>query len=312
MGLNRRLAAAAAFVVLTASARVPASAQTPQLFQFFVSATDASGAPLTDLRAADVIMSEDGVSQPIVKVEPVPVPMKLTIVVDNGFESADAIEHYRTGLTGLIEALPMDVEITLISTSPQPRTVVKPTTDRGQALSGLKNFAPERGAPRFFDALIEYSQRLQREAKDAKAPPYLPVLLMLSTAAKDQTAYQPKDIEKALAALVARHARMNTVMVSTRQGDVKAAVSLKSTDQALVAIPAAKATNGRYEEVPVPSNLATLLPQWGRDLAALHVRQNNQFRVTVERGSSGDLKNPRIELTRPGMKGAVTRDGFLP
>jgi len=105
---------------------------------------------------------------------------------------------------------------------------------------------------------------------------------------------------------------MNTVMVSTRQGDVKAAVSLKSTDQALVAIPAAKATNGRYEEVPVPSNLATLLPQWGRDLAALHVRQNNQFRVTVERGSSGDLKNPRIELTRPGMKGAVTRDGFLP
>jgi hypothetical protein len=251
MGLNRRLAAAAAFVVLTTVARVPVSAQT--LFQFFVSATDASGAPVTDLRPADVIMSEDGVSQPVVKVEPLPVPMKLTIVVDNGFDSADAIEHFRNGLTGLVEALPPDVEITLISTSPQPRTVVKPTSDHAQVLRGLKNFAPERTSPRFSDALIEYSQRLQKESKDSKAAPYLPVLLMLSTAAKDQTNYQPKDIEKAVSALVERHARMNTVMVSTRQGDVTSAVALKSSLQGIVSIPAAKATNGRYEEVPVPS-----------------------------------------------------------
>jgi hypothetical protein len=312
MGLNHRLAAAAAFVVLATPARVPISAQTPQLFQFFVSAIDASGAPLTDLRPADVIMSEDGVSQPVVKVEPVPVPVKLTIVVDNGFDSADAIDHFRTGLTGLIEALPPDLEITLISTAPQPRTVVKPTTERAQVLRGLKNFAPERAAPRFSDALVEYSQRLQREAKDAKAPPYLPMLLMLSTASKDQTTYQPKDIEKAVSALVARHARMNTVMVSTRQGDVQSAVALKSSLQGIVSIPAAQATNGRYEEVPVPSTLPTLLTQWGRDMATLHVRQSNQFRVTVERASSGDLKSPRIELARPGAKGSVTRDGFLP
>jgi hypothetical protein len=135
---------------------------------------------------------------------------------------------------------------------------------------------------------------------------------MLSTAAKDQTNYQPKDIEKAVSALVARHARMNTVMVSTRQGDVKSAVNLKSSLQGIVSIPAAQATNGRYEEVPVPSTLPTLLTQWGRDLATLHIRQNSQFRVTVERGSSGDLKNPRIELARAGVKGSVTRDGFLP
>ena len=312
MGSNSRLAVAAATAVFMVSAPVAAFAQTPQLFQFFVSATDSSGAPVTDLRPEDVIMSEDGVSQPIVKVERLPVPMKLTIVVDNGFDSADAIEHFRTGLTGLIEALPPDVEITLISSSPQPRTVVKPTTDHAQLLRGLKNFAPERAAPRFIDALVEYSQRLQRESKDSKASPYLPVLLMVSTAANDQHTYQPKDIEKAVSGLVERRARMNTVMVSTRQGDVTSATHLKSSLQGVVSIPAAKATGGRYEEVLVPSKLATLLPEWGHDLATLHLRQNNQFRVTVERGSSGDLKNPRIELARPGAKGSVTRDGFLP
>jgi hypothetical protein len=309
MGFNRRLAVLA-IVALMASAHVWVSAQT--LFQFFVSATDASGAPITDLRAGDVIMSEDGVSQPVVKVEPLSVPVKLTIAVDNGLESGDAIEYYRSGLKDLVEALPQDVEITLIATAPQPRTVLKPTTDRTQILRGITNFAPDRGSPRFTDTLVEYSQRLQREAKDSKAAPYLPELLMLSTGAIEQTTYQPKDIEKAVEALVARGARMNTVMVSARQGDVASATKLKSSAQGLMSVIATKATNGRYEEVAVPSRLGMLLGGWGKDLAALHTRQSKQFRVTVERGSSGDLKNPRIELARAGATGVVTRDGHLP
>ena len=122
-----------------------------------------------------------------------------------------------------MEALPRDVEIA-DRDGAQPRTVLKPT-DRTQILRGITNFAPDRGSPRFTDTLVEYSQRLQREAKDSKAAPYLPVLLMLSTAAIEQTTYQPKDIEKAVEALVARGARMNTVMVSARQGDVASATA---------------------------------------------------------------------------------------
>ena len=68
--------------------------------------------------------------QQVVKVEPLAIPMKLTIAVDNGLDSADVLAHYRSGLTGLVKALPPDVEITLITTAPQPRTVVRPTTDR--------------------------------------------------------------------------------------------------------------------------------------------------------------------------------------
>jgi len=62
----------------------------------------------------------------------------------------------------------------------------------------------------------------------------------------------------------------------------------------------------------VPMRLATLLSEWGRDLATLHLRQSKQFRVTVERGSSGELKNPKIEVARPGVNATVTRDGYLP
>ena len=145
------------------------SAQTPQVFQFFVSASDAAGAPVTDLRPEDVVMSENGVRQQVVKVEPLAIPMKLTIAVDNGLDSADALAHYRSGLTGLVEALPPDVEITLITTAPQPRTVVRPTTNRTQILRGVNGFAPEQARPRFSDALVEYSERLQHEPKDRNA-----------------------------------------------------------------------------------------------------------------------------------------------
>ena len=47
-------------------------------------------------------------------------------------------------------------------------------------------------------------------------------------------------------------------------------------------------------------------------MAALHRRQANQFRVTVERAKGGELQNPRVELARPGLNGQVTIDGFLP
>jgi hypothetical protein len=301
---------AAALVV--SAVGLPAHAQTPQVFQFVVSATDADGAPVADIRPEDVLMSEDGVRQLVVKVEPLAVPIKLTIAVDNGLDSGDALAHYRSGLTGLVQALPPDVEITLITTAPQPRTVVRPTTNRTLILRGITGFAPEQARPRFSDALVEYSERLQREAKDPRASPYMPVLVMLSTAAIETRSYQPKEIEKAVAFLATRHAKVNAIVVSTRTGDTAAPAGLDLTLQSIVAIPTAKATNGRYEGLTVSNRLTTLLPEWGRDLAALHARQIKQFRVTVERSRGGSLQDPRIELARPGLTGSVTLDGYLP
>jgi hypothetical protein len=288
------------------------SAQGPRTFQFAVSATDASGTSVTDLKPDDVVMTENGVRQPVAKVEPLSVPMKLTIAVDNGVDSADALVHYRAGLTGLVEALPLDVEITLISIAPQPRMVVRPTTDRVQVLRGINGFAPEQASPRFSDALVEFSQRLQREVKDRKIAPYVPVMIMLSTTSNQQTSYEAPEVTKAVQFLVGRRARLNMVVMSTRTGQATSSGSINASVQSTIGIPVVKATNGRYESLAVSSRLTTLLPEWGKDLAALHQRQSNQVRVTVERTQSGDLQNPRIELARPGLQGQVTIDGFLP
>jgi hypothetical protein len=287
------------------------SAQTPQVFQFVVSATNVDGKLVSDLGPDDIVMSEDGVRQKVAKVEPLTVPIKLTIAIDNGLESPDAIAHYRIGLKGLVEALPRDVEVTLITTSPQPRTVVKPTTDREQLLRGLNGFAAESARPRFSDAVVEFSQRLQKEAKDKKIAPYLPILVMVSTIAIETRSYEPDDIEKAVKYLMVRHAKVNAVLASTRAGTV-ALPDRDVTQQANVALPATKATGGRFETLAIANKLDTLLPEWGHDLAALQARQTTQFRVTVERTHGGELQKPTIEVARPGLRGTVTLDGYLP
>jgi hypothetical protein len=288
------------------------SAQAPQVFQFAVSATDASGKPVTDLKPEDVVMTENGVRQQVTKVEPLSVPVKLTIAVDNSNDSRDALVHYRTGLTGFIEALPADVEVTIITTAPQPRMLLRPTTDRAQILRAVTGFGPDEGAPRFTDAIVEYSQRLEREAKDRKIAPYVPVMVLLSTTSAEQSSYEAPAVTKAANFLIARRARLNAIVVSTRTGQATSTAAIDTSVQSVIGIPLTKATNGRYESLALPNRLLTLLPEWGRDLATLHNRQANQVRVTVERAKGGELQNPRIELARPGLNGQVTIDGVLP
>jgi hypothetical protein len=90
---------------------------------------------------------------------------------------------------------------------------------------------------------------------------------------------------------------------------------MNSGRQALIAIPLVKGTRGRYEALAQFSRLATLLPEFGKNIAEAHKRQLNQVKITVERpaGSTGQLKDLDVRLLRPGLNGAVSGDGrFFP
>ena len=285
----------------------------PAQFQFALAALDGSGTPVTDITIGDVIYTEKGQKGTIQKVEPFPIPVKLTIAVDNGSDSSDALSHYRSGLTGLVQALPADVEITLISTSPQPRRVVRRTSNRQEILRGINGFAPERDErPRFTDALVEFAQEVEKDLRAKDAKPYIPVLLLVSTTANEQTSYEVPEIEKALKTLGARRAKVYVAITSTKVGDVAAVADINTNRQAMIGIPATKVTGGKYEALAVSSRLATLLPEWGKEFAVWHKRHNNQVRVTVQR--PGDLTGPfqelQVGLSRQDLVVSVSGDGM--
>src|SRR5215510_12921762 len=174
----------------------------PNQLQAFISAVDGTGAPVTDLKPEEIAMTENGAPGKVVSLDRFSLPVKLTIAVDNGKESQTALSTMREGLTGLVAALPSDVEVTLMTTAPQPATFVKPTTDRAQITRGISRFGIDPGeAPRFSDTLVEYAEHLDKDFKDRKLT-YAPMLVMVSTSAVESSAAQRDTIEKALKTLL--------------------------------------------------------------------------------------------------------------
>jgi len=297
-------------------------AQGPATIEFVVSALDKSGNPVTDLKPEEVLFSEKAGKGKIAKFEPFALPVKVTIGVDNGSDidskgnpvptSALAIGNYRNGLKGFVEAFPEGTEMTLITTSPQPRMVVKPTTDRAAILRGLTGFAPENERPRFTDTLVEYSQRLEKETKDSKFKMYVPIMLMVSTAANESSSYQPSEVQKAVNFLAQRRVKLYVTVNSTRSGDATATADLNNNRQAIISIPATKAMNGRFETLAIFNRLDTLLPEMGTELAAYAKRLTTQYMVTVQRPGTGPVEGVAIEIAREGLTGSVSLDGYFP
>ena len=293
-------------------------AQGPATIQFVVSALDKDGNPVADLKPEEVLFTDKAGKGTVTKLEPFAMPVKVTIAVDNGSDldakgnpvptSSLALPNYRNGLKGFVEAFPDNTEMTLITTSPQPRMVVKPTTDRATILRGVTGFAPELERPRFTDALVEYSQRLEKETKDSKFKLYVPIMLMVSTAANESSSYQPAEVQKALNFLVNRRVKLYVTVNST--GGPTA--DLNTNRQAIIAIPATKALNGRYESLAIFNRLDTLLPEMGIELAAYAKRLGTQHLVTVQRAGTGPVEGVQIELARQGLTGSVSLDGYFP
>ena len=309
---RRYLIALTVGVSLVATAVLAGQAQAPATIEFVVGATDKAGNPVTDLKAEEIIFNEKAGKGTVTKFEPFQLPVKVTIAVDNGNQSSEALPHYRIGLKGFVEAFPEDVEMSIYTTSPQPRAVVRPTTDREVILRGVNGFAPESEAPRFTDALVEYSQRLDKESKDPKIKPYVPVLVMVSTASSESTSYQPPEVQRWVNNLVARRARLFVTVNSTKSGDARATADMNTNRQAIIAIPVTKALNGRYEAIAIFNRLQTLLPEYGKEIADYHKRLTSQYLVSVQRAGGGPIEGVQIEIAREGLTGAVSLDGYFP
>ena len=282
----------------------------PNQVQAFISAVDASGAPVTDLKPEEIAMTENGAPGKVVSLERYNLPIKLTITVDNGKDSENALAAMRTGLTGLVEALPPDVEVTLFITAPQASIFLRPTTDRAQITRGISRFGVDSSPSRFSEALVEYADRLEKDFKDKKLT-YAPMLVMVSTSAPENSNIQRDTLEKALKTLQTRGARVSVAMTTTKPTDSDSVDNLKNGRQALIAAPIVTASRGKFERMTAFSRLATLLPEWGKEIALSHTKQTTQFRAVIERpgGATGPLSNAGLRLTRPGLNGSVSFDG---
>ncbi len=280
---------------LAASPRI--AAQKTQ--QIFIKVAGAAG-PVIDLKAADVTVMEDDVACKVLKVEPAG-PTKVQVLVDNGQVTTNPINGLRDGLKAFFEKMPEGVEMSLYTTAPQGRSIVKPTTDKAKLIAGIALITPDRGVGAFFESLLDAVDRADKDKM-----PGFPVIMAVGSDAgaenlrdNDMTDIQKKVVKDAV-----------TVQVALMLGG--SSQSSRTGAQPEIGMGLTRLTGGRYEAINSITRLATLLPEFGERIAQAAARQQNQFKVTYEvPGKRSASPKVGIGVSREGTV-TISQDGRTP
>jgi hypothetical protein len=315
-----RLAASLILGLITASIAVYGQEQAT----LFLFAVDRDGVPLLDLTISDIAVKEDLGPSRIVSVRRFGWPIKVTVLLDNGPRTGDALVHYRTGLKKFFAGLPPAVPVSLIATAPQPRWLIRETRDRLQIERGVNLITTDEGLGRFSDALGEYAERLDNEFRNVSSeqmPPYLPVLVSIATTHQDGSDVRRQANLKMITSL-RRHLVWTTmIMVSPSRSAAapgEIAIDNDAGQNAEIAKAVQEVTRGSY--VPITGSgtsglSSSVLPDLAQAISARYIRQMTQHQIVIERpaGARGAMKNFSLSLLHhPGAKIVVSTDGNQP
>jgi len=279
------------------------AAQNSKQIQVFASILDGTGAPAKTVEAGDLRLTENGATATVTKVEPVNWPVKLQILLDNGAGLGSAnVQHLKNGVKALLEAMPENLEVTIVSTAPQPRFLTKPTTDRAAMQKAMDLLAPDTGVGRFVESLNEATQRIEKDKGD-----YFPVIISVGTTAGDANV-RDNDINQLNKRLEARPTTVHVIIFNNGSGSASG-----GANQTQVGISVTKFTGGKFENINSPTRIAPLLSEWGKEVATMVERQSHQFRVTADRpsGASGAVGNISMGAKSPLVLSGLSFDGRI-
>ena len=235
------------------------------------------GTPVESLTPADVRVSEDGATAKVIKVEAVNRQVKVQLLIDNGV-GQNSLSDFRTGVRKLLEALPPNIETTIITTAPQARTLVKATKNREDMLKGVDRLAPDSSTGRFIESLGEAIERANKE-KDT-----FTVIICAATTSGDGKVMQA-EMKRIFEPLQGRPILIHVLMYSGVQSALGGDIQIETGQRV------AKMTGGRYEFFNNMNRFTTLMPEFGADVAKQAVGSSKQFRITAQRpdGKKGDF-----------------------
>ena len=264
-----------------------AGAAAQRQIQLYATILDSSGGPASSVAPEDVRVTENGVEAKVLKVEPVEWTTKVQILLDNGGGLGSAnLNLLRNGLRALIEALPPGLETTIVTTAPQPRFLVRATTDRQALLAGVDKLSPDTSAGLFVDSLNEALQRFERDKTD-----FFGVIVSLGTTMGDNRVLD-RNIQQIFERAQKKPTTVHVVMFSSGSQSASGGVV-----QQEVGTRVAQQTNGRYESISAGTRIATLLPEIGAQIAKSNQGQNRQFRITAERPGGSSDEGSKISMS---------------
>jgi VWFA-related protein len=132
----------------------------------FVTATEANGAPVVDLAAADFVVKEDGKDREVLRAELARVPMQVAIIVDD-----NGTGIFRAGLVSFVRLLQGRAEIALSSVVGQTHRLVDYTPNAEvviEAVMGLSARPGTNDGGQLLEGIFQASK--DQEKREATRP----------------------------------------------------------------------------------------------------------------------------------------------
>ena len=226
---------------------IPAPAVGQQLGQLYVEATDASGQPVADLSASDVVVLEDEVEATIVSVTRADAPMRIALLVDSGDRVSETrgLNALRDGLRAFLDTLPPQHEIALFTIARQIQRRVDFTTDRDELRDAVGLIFDERGASTILLDGVRETWERRFDEDDA----YPVIVLVLTDGTEGSSNYNDNRYEQLLTTLIVNDITLHTVIVNSRGGSNVSQYSLNLTQNA----------GGLYRNIATPTGLTNEL-----------------------------------------------------
>src|SRR5471030_637691 len=283
---NRRLFVAALAVAACALAWTGTlDAQAIQR-AMYVSALDATGAPVPDLGPADFIVREDNASREVLKVEPAVEPMQIALIVDTSQAARDDVAHVRTALPGFVTSLTTgDVknEVAIVAIGERPTVFTNYTFNQAELKKGIYRIWSTRGSGAYLlDAIIEVCQGFKK--RGAQRPVIVAIL-------SEGPELSNRQHDQVLDPLRATGAAFHAITM----GRPSTSISDEARNRNLVLDEGPRLTGGRREELLTPMALDAKLKLLADELT-------HQYKVTYARPQS--LIPPEkvtVSAAKPGM-----------
>ena len=170
---RRAVIAAAAILV---SITVSLHGQRAITRSIYVSAIDAIGRPVLDLRPADFEITESGSKREVTGATLGNAPMRIVLMVDSSTPVGPMVNTFKKALAVFVDTLPPQHEVAFISSGSQIRVRTRPGDGRDKLRAEMARFSSEGGANAFLDTLLEADTRFLKTA-----PGQWPVFVIVTT-----------------------------------------------------------------------------------------------------------------------------------
>jgi hypothetical protein len=215
--------------------------------------------------------------------------MRIALVLDTSDAAAPAINHLRAGVLALLDALPPEDEVILVTTGRQMRVRVPPSTDRKKLKDAAAGLFSDGGGTVLMDGLLELDDRFYKKGADDRWPVFV---IFTSDGTEGSAGAREKEFQKFALALAPRGITSHAFILKTPKGSGMPEIVAENLSQN---------TGGRYDVMNTTTALPDKMKALGEQLALDHRNMSMWYEVDIQTDAT-EFKPVDVAVLREGVR----------